>query len=200
MEAKILRGLAAAACASFFLSAPSLSRAEEGLLRFRINPERSHIELLVGTPFGVVTGEAKRFSGTINASRGIVHPQAGAHLEVDAGSIETGNRLRDWRMRREVLKVSEYPKIVFRALGVRPVEGAEGEFIFRGVLELTGVSRELEAKVRARFIGPDLNVEGRVKLDMRQFDIDPPVFLIVFAVEDEVEISFSLLAAPIEGK
>lgn len=200
MSARFLKALAAAACAWLLFLAPGLSRAEEGLLQFRIDAKRSHIEVLIGTPFGVVKGVPKRFSGTITASRRILHPQAGGRLEVEAESIKTGNRLRDWRMRREVLEASQYPKIVFRAVSVRPVQGAEGEFIVRGVLELKGVSQELEARVRAGFTGPELKVQGRVKLDMTKFGIDPPIFLIVFAVEDEVEISFSLVGVPQEGK
>src|ERR1700737_2374184 len=68
----------------------------------------------------------------------------------------------------------------------RPLPGSR--CLLRGDLTLHGVSRSLEVEVLVRAPDPDtLEVEGEKTIDMRDFNLAPPHFLI-FKVEPTVRI------------
>lgn len=76
---------------------------------------------------------------------------------VQAASINSNNRIRDWRMRREFLEVEKYPEMSFRSTGVKklPLSGAgEGgerpfsSYLLKGIACIRGVEKEIELKVQ----------------------------------------------------
>jgi polyisoprenoid-binding protein YceI len=98
---------------------------------------------------GVATvhGEFTSFTGGLGSD--------GAQLVVDVASVDTGDVIRDRRLRAEFFDAERFPAIEFRAKGIGP--DMHGELTIRGVtrpVELDVVSERLdEGRVRIRAEG-----------------------------------------------
>jgi polyisoprenoid-binding protein YceI len=83
--------------------------AQNTTLQF--DPAQTHIEWTLDTALHTV-------HGTFTLKRGMIHfdpvsGKADGELVVDTASGESGNRLRDHRMHREILETRHYPEILF---------------------------------------------------------------------------------------
>src|SRR5439155_27187979 len=111
-------------------------------------------------------------------------------LRVQAGSLETGNRLRDRKMRNAHLEVERYPWIVFRSTSIRV--GAEKALV-EGVLGLHGVERALMVPTTIRYDSGVLTAEGSADLTYSDFGIPIPRFLWL-VMDDVIAVRFRLVA------
>ncbi len=125
---------------------------------------------------------------------------AGACIRIDAASLTTGNTMRDRTMRADHLETAKYPTIDFSLLAVADVHRtADGwDFVATGTLALHGVKRQIVLPVRARQEGEAVRLTGRVPLQMSDYGIPIPRFLLL-AVEDRVVVSFDVLARLASG-
>lgn len=118
------------------LTTPTAAAAEETLLV--LDPERSAVSFALGASLHTVRGAFQLERGEIR-----VDPSGGpasGEVVVDATSGETGIDARDRKMHGEVLKSSQYPRIVFLPDAVRVLEQPSTE---RLVVEATGTMRVL---------------------------------------------------------
>ncbi len=170
-----------------------------------IMPARSTIVFTVERPREIVEGRAHRFSGRVRVDPERPGEGAFAELLVEAASLETGNRLRDRKMRRAHLEVERFPKIRFRTVEVRlsaaPEAGsgaplAEGErrrAVITGVLALHGVEREILFPVAIRYDDGSLTAEGELEFRFTDHDIRIPRFLWLI-LDDSIRVRFRLVA------
>ena len=105
------------------LTTSTAAAAEETLLV--LDPERSAVYFVLGASLHTVRGAFQLERGEIR-----VDPSGGpasGEVVVDAASGESGIDTRDRKMRGEVLKSSQYPRIVFRPEAVRVLEQPSAE-------------------------------------------------------------------------
>jgi polyisoprenoid-binding protein YceI len=151
-----------------------------------VDPSASHVRFVAKT-FG-----ALEVSGRFEAIEGVlVVDELGATgvLEIDAGSIDTSNRLRDHHLRsRGFLDARRHPKLVFEALSLLDTGagrvGIEGDLLIAGkrtplLLDCTGRASadavELSCRLDAdRF---DLGVRGGRPMVSRGLGIDVTIAL-----------------------
>jgi polyisoprenoid-binding protein YceI len=142
-------------------------------------------------------GKTSKVQGTIRLSDLDRLSDAETCIAIDAASLDTGNSDRDDNMRRENLETAKYPTIGFRLAKVESARRDAGgwEFTAVGSLSLHGVSREIRLPVRARQEGDAVRLTARLPLKMSDYRIPIPKLLFV-AVEDQVQVSFDVLARP----
>lgn len=91
-----------------------------------------------------------------------------------------------------LLKTKEYPEIHFQLLEARIQEDYKGEVMVS--IEIAGVSKKYFFPVQLRPSPIDRFV-GRLKLNIRDFNLEPPKKLMgLIVIKEEIEISFDLLA------
>lgn len=99
---------------------------------------------------------------------------AEVEVHIDAGSIDTRDRLRDNEL-REFLGVAQYPEILFRATLVAKARGGR-RYRMSGQLTVRDVTREvhLDVEDRGRSRGPGgewAHFAARTTLDRRDFGL-----------------------------
>ena len=98
----------------------------------------------------------------------------------------------------EALKVKDHPDIVFRLLRFEPGSGATDTLRGIGVLQIAGVEREVSIDLTTQREGSTLRVQGRVRLLMTDFGIEPPTAMLgMLKTDPKVGIAFeTVLAVP----
>jgi polyisoprenoid-binding protein YceI len=82
--------------------------------RWRVDPEASHARFVARTLAGLVRtpGRFRYLSGNLAAGEGRAH----GILVIESGSIDTGNRMRDWHLRsRGFFHVKRHPLLRYEA-------------------------------------------------------------------------------------
>lgn len=91
-----------------------------------------------------------------------------------------------------LLKTKQYPKITLKLLEVRIKEDNRGDVTVR--IEIAGVSGDYSFPVQFRPSPIDRFV-GKLKLNIRDFNLEPPKKLMgLIVIKEEIEITFDLLA------
>ncbi len=171
----------------------------------RIDPAESVLTFTIHRPGETIEGRAHDFSGEIRLDP--VHPALGPSvtLNVRAASLETGNRIRDRKMRNSHLEVDRFPEIVFRSGSVRWSESSGGEpegrlaagevrkALVEGLLALHGIERTILVPVSIRYDGRSVTAEGTTDLRLTDHRIPIPRFLWL-VVDDEVKVRFRFVA------
>jgi polyisoprenoid-binding protein YceI len=116
-----------------------------------LDPQRSSIGFAV-RHLGIATvrGQFTAFSGDLDAD--------GARLSVDAASVDTGEPIRDRRLRTEFFDADRFPAIAFRANGIGPT--------IRGELTICGVTRPITLRADLERLEDDsirVRAEGRIR-------------------------------------
>ena len=134
-----------------------------------IDPGRSTVGFTIAHfKVATVRGRFGAFSGTLAAdaegalrARGIVH----------AGTLDTGNALRDKHLRgAKYLDTDRHPEIRFAS---RRVERLAGELRITADLTIKGTTREIELRARVRAAtGDRLELDVTGKLSRADFGID----------------------------
>ncbi len=132
--------------------------------RWVIDPARSTIEFRVRTVWGLTTvvGHFSRFDGSyeVGPARRTVE------LIVDAGSLDTGNRMRDKHLRSSAFfDVEAHPHVRFAANDVTKV--GNGTLRVRGELEAAGRKVPLSFEARVRELDAELEVDATTLVDHR---------------------------------
>ncbi|HYL79654.1 MAG TPA: YceI family protein [Candidatus Acidoferrum sp.] len=140
-------------------------------------------------------GKTSKVQGVIRLSDPERLGDAEACIAIDAASLDTGNKDRDDNMRRENLETAKYPTIGFRLAKVESTrrDGGGWEFTALGSLSLHGVSREIRLPIRARQDGDAVRLTATLPLKMSEYQIPIPKLLFI-AVEDQVQVSFEVVA------
>lgn len=115
-----------------------------------LDPAQTRIDFTLPGALHTTHGSFRLQSGTIS-----VHPRsgkAGGKIVVDAASGDTGNSMRDARMKDNILEVGPYPEIVFvpkTAIGHLDPQGVfHGQL--NGTLSLHGGSHDLDGRAGPR--------------------------------------------------
>jgi polyisoprenoid-binding protein YceI len=123
---------------------------------------------------------------------------ARAELAVDMRVYDTGDRLKNWKLKSD-LDPESHPSATFTLSRLEAVsEEAAGKFVATGVGQLRwrGKSVDLKVKGRATVDRQTIEATASFELDVKLLGVAPPKFL-MFKVEDVVQVQVSLRALAI---
>ena len=165
------------------------------MARFRISPERSELWAEARSTLHPVRIHTAGLEGVVEAEpgEGTTPPRLGmpTHVEVETLRLRSGNGLVDGELQRR-LDARRFPRIRGE---LRSIAGdATGTSRLTGELTLHGITRTLDVEVTIRRLDPrTLQIEGGRAIDMRDFGLPPPSFL-MFKVQPEVQVRARLIA------
>jgi len=167
----------------------------------RIDPRASALTFMIHRPRETIEGRAHDFSGEVALDPERPGEGPSVVLSVRSASLETGNGIRDRKMRTSHLEVDRFPEIVFRSTSVRLSRGEGGDpegplaageerkALIEGRLALHGVERTILFPVSIRYDGAFLTAEGALDLRLTDHGIPIPRFLWM-VLDDEVKVRF----------
>ncbi len=188
---------------------PSLGRACDQLpppeagkqeMALRLDPRQSQVRFDAKAFLHTFAGTTHKLEGSVRVTDLDRLSGAEACIRIDAASLTTGNSMRDHTMRVDHLETAKFPTIDFTLRGVADVHRTADEwtFVATGTLSLHGVERQVDLPIRARQDGEAVRLTGSVPLRMSDYGIRIPRFLLL-SVEDQVVVSFDVLARPASG-
>jgi polyisoprenoid-binding protein YceI len=132
--------------------------------RWIVDPSRSTVEFGVKTFWGLktVTGRFTRFGGTYTA----VDDGATIELDIDAGSLDTGNTQRDGHLRgTDFFHVEQHLHVRFTSAHVSDL--GNGKLWVEGELEAAGKVAPMSFEASRHDVGDDLELEATTTVDQR---------------------------------
>jgi polyisoprenoid-binding protein YceI len=113
--------------------------AGAGKVTLAIDAARSELHFTITRPGETIEGTAHLFTGDVGLDPERPEEGSSVVLNVRAESLETGNRMRDRKMRNSHLEVERFPEIAFRSTSIR-LGGAGGASASAGTAASTGPS------------------------------------------------------------
>jgi len=143
----------------------SVSEPTAEVARWSVDPSRSVVEFAVDTYWGLgaVSGDFDRFEGSY------VRGPDGAHIEltIEAGGLDTGNRMRDKHLRgKEFFDVESHPDVHYTSTEV--VERTDDTLAVSGYLEAAGRKVPLAFEATVAEEGDELEIETTTEVDHRE--------------------------------
>ena len=162
-------------------------RAQAQELTFQFAPSTTSIKFTLGDILHTVHGSFNLKSGDVRYDPGT----AAIHgsLVVDAASGQSGNRMRDRRMHREVVESGLYPEIAFRPDRVEGKVANTGTSTVQvhGIFSVHGVDHELTLPVRVQMFADHWMADTHFTVPYVKWGIkNPSAFLL--RVSESVEI------------
>jgi hypothetical protein len=117
-------------------------------------------------------------------------------IAVAAATLSSPKEGLDKNMHK-ALKVQDHPQITFRVNRIEP--GADDAVKAIGVLQITGVEREVVLPLKVRRDGATLSVKGELQLLMTDYGIKPPTAMLgMLKTDPKVTVTFeTVLAVPL---
>jgi polyisoprenoid-binding protein YceI len=124
---------------------------------YKIDPVHSSISFKVRHFFSYVTGDFKKFEGTIHVD--MTHPEnSSVTATIDVASIDTKNDKRDEDLRSpDFFDAAKFPTITFKSKSVKKTGPESGDII--GDFTMHGVTREIT--LHAKFLGKGKGMGGK---------------------------------------
>ena len=166
------------------------------MARFRISPQRSELWAEARSSLHPVRVHTTGLEGVVEAEppEGTGAPRLGTptYVELETQRLRSGNGLVDGELQRR-LDSRKFPRI--RGELTQATAGTvAGTNRLTGDLTLHGVTRTLDVEVTVRQLAPrTLEIEGGRAIDMRDFGLPPPSFL-MFRMQPEVQVRVRLVA------
>jgi polyisoprenoid-binding protein YceI len=191
-----------------FLGVPAGAAPNGGPVTLAIDPQRSSLTFTIHRPGETIDGAARAFTGEVVFDPADLSSASSVVLRVTAASLETGNRMRDRKMRNAHLEVDRFPEIVFKSTSIKVGPEREGaapgvrgsapggtgrKALVEGVLSLHGVDRTLMVPAAIRYDNGTLIAEGSVALTYSDYGIPIPRFLWL-VMEDDIKVRFRFVA------
>ena len=180
-----IRSFIAAAAVTMLCSAlPLLAQTET----FVLEPSQSHVAFTLGDVLHTV-------HGTFHMKSGVIHfnPETGAasgQLVVDATSGDSGSKMRDRKMNKDVLESAKFPEIVFAIHQVSGSLTANGPSMLQvsGNFVLHGASHPLTLSIPVQVEGDEASADIHFDVPYVQWGLKDPSTLFL-RVQKQVQIA-----------
>lgn len=148
----------------------------------------------------ILPGKSKETSGSTNKVDGsfTVSDQklTEGSATTDLTSISSDVEKRDINVRRTILDTDEFPKAVFTIKGPvdvssLPGDGHADENTVPGTMEIHGVKKDIDVKLKALRTGKKLIVSSTIPINRRDYDIESPQF-VAAKIDETGEINLLL--------
>ena len=115
----------------------------------QLDPAQTAVKFTIGDVLHTVHGSFRLKRGTLQLDEG--PGKLAGEIVVDAKSGESGSKMRDGKMHREVLESEQYPEIKFRPDSVEGVLNPTGKSTVKvhGIFTIHGVDREIAVPAEA---------------------------------------------------
>lgn len=176
------------AAALFLLCTPLGAAAQQ--IQVTLDPSQTKIEWTLGDVLHTVHGTFKLKAGQISFDP--ITGNASGELVVDASSGDSGNHLRDGKMKKEILETQRYPEITFvarRILGKVAAQGISTVQV-QGVFHIHGVDHDLTLSVPLQTSGSEVQAATNFVVPYQAWGMKNPSTLFL-RVDDKVQISIS---------
>ena len=162
------------------------------MARYSMIRDRSRVRAEARSSLHPILVETAGFEGQLEAeiAGGEVRLSPPTFIELEVALLKSNNALVDGELQRK-LESRRHPRIRGELREAEPLPG--GRARLRGELTLHGVTRQMDVEVSLRATGSELELSGEKTIDMRDFDLVPPRFLI-FKVDPLVRIRAVLVA------
>ena len=174
------------ATVSLALVSPAMAQQTQ----IKLDPAKTRIEWTLGDVLHTVQGTFQLKSGTIlfDANTG----DASGQIVVDATSGNSGNGMRDSKMKKEVLESARYPEIVFSPKHVSGyVAGQESSTVqVAGSFAIHGGTHELTLTLPIMVKSTGVEVHTKFVVPYEEWGMKNPSTLFL-KVEKNVQISIS---------
>ena len=163
------------------------------MARYRIAPDRSELWAEARSSLHPINVHTSGFQGEVSVEeadgrRALALP---TQLEIETGRLKSGHALIDHELERK-LDARKFPRIRGTVREASAPEG--GRQRLRGELTLHGVTVPLDGDVTVRALDEDtIEVAGERVIDMRDFGLQPPRFLML-KVHPDVRIRARVIA------
>jgi polyisoprenoid-binding protein YceI len=164
------------------------------MARFVLVPERSELWAEARSSLHPVRVHTVGLTGEIEAEPGgermlLATPTT---IELEARRLRSGHALVDGELQRRI-DIARYPIIRAELVEARASAGPD-TLRLTGILDFHGVTRTLDVEVTVRRQdSATLLIEGARPIDMRDFGLPPPSFL-MFKVDPLVQVRARLIA------
>ena len=176
--------------ASFLLLFPSLTPlAQSQELRLQFSPSTTTVNFTLGDILHTVHGSFHLKSGDLQYDAGTAAVRGS--LVVDATSGQSGNRIRDRRMHREILESERYPDVTFRPDRVEGKVASSGTSTVQvhGVFSIHGTEHELTMPVRVQVFTDHWIADTNFTVPYVKWGIkNPSNFLLRVSESVEIEV------------
>jgi polyisoprenoid-binding protein YceI len=140
-------------------------------------------------------GRSKAVTGTMQVAGDTVEE---VKIEADLTQLTSDEDRRDNAIRQRGLESERFPTATLELtepiqLGSAPVEGQEVRGQGKGRLTVHGVTREVDLDLQGRWSGDTIQVVGQLPVKMSDYQIEPPSFGPVVAIEDSLNVDFNLV-------
>jgi polyisoprenoid-binding protein YceI len=164
--------------------------AQAQLLQLKLDPAKTHVTWTLDATLHNVEGtfEVKSGAVTFDARTGEAHGQ----IVVDAASGNSGNGIRDSKMKRDVLESGRYPEIVFSPKRVSGfVAGKESSNVsVEGDFTIHGGTHPLTLNLQIAVHGAQVEAQVRFEVPYRSWGMKNPSTLFL-KVSDTVQIAIT---------
>lgn len=163
------------------------------MARFRLVPERSELWAETGSGLHRIRVHTAGLTGMVEAGFTGQRPTLAppTSVELEAVRLRSGNALVDGELRRRI-DPRAYPTIRAELITAAP-SSTGGMLHLSGTLTFHGVTRTLDVEVAVHLADDGtLAIEGRRSIDMRDFALSPPAFL-MFRMDPRVQVRARLV-------
>jgi len=140
-------------------------------------------------------GRTKAVTGTMEVAGDTVDQ---VRIEADLTQLTSDESRRDNAIRQRGLESDRFPTATLELaepiqLDATPAEGEDVRGQGKGRLTVHGVTREVDLDLRGRWTGETIQVAGQLPVKMSDFQIEPPRFGPVVAIEDGLTVDLNLV-------
>ncbi len=157
-----------------------------------LDPAKTRVEFRLGGALHTTHGEFHLKHGIIKADSGTGNAEGS--VVVDAASGESGDILRDNRMKASVLEAQAYPEITFSPQHIDGHLGDEGNFQakLKGVLTLHGGQHQIVIETQGKLIDDDLVATAHFSIPYVEWGLkDPSVLFLTVAKDVDIDIAIT---------
>ncbi|MGB0837198.1 MAG: YceI family protein [Flavobacteriaceae bacterium] len=151
--------------------------------------EKSNIEITGTTNISKWKSKVEDFQiKAISQSSGQIEK---IELILYTNSIKSGHRPMD-KMTQKSLKVENFPEIT---IIFDQINYSENEVLMSGLINLAGISKEIQVKTQTTYIDNNLILSGQAPINLNEFNICPPEALFgSIRCNENIIVDFSLRA------
>jgi len=137
-------------CFAFVVS----SSAQTQTLHLDFTPADTSVKFTIGDTVHTIHGSFRLKQGSVDYS--VANAAISGSLTIDATSGQSGNRIRDRKMHREILESGRYPEIIFRPDRVdgRVAPAGSSTVQVHGIFSLHGADHEISMPMEVQLF-PD---------------------------------------------
>lgn len=171
-------------CASLLAGSVLAVSAQDA--EYQLDPTQTSVKFTLGDVLHTVHGTFKLKQGSLQ-----VEPdgKVSGQIVVDAGSGDSGSRMRDRKMNKEVLESERYPEIAFRPDRIDGLMTSSGKSTVQahGMFSIHGVDREITVPAQVETSGEQWTATVHFTVPYQKWGMKNPSTLFL-RVNDTVEI------------